>query len=82
MLQQKCVVQQEAANYVHAEVSHTARSGEVRCSRSASCSKKQRPPLQQKCVVPQIAANYVHADPRSQEAKEVEAASKAVAPEM
>jgi hypothetical protein len=43
-LQQKCIVQQEAANYV-----------------------------EQKCIVQQEVANYVHADPRSREAKEVEA---------
>jgi hypothetical protein len=30
----------------------------------------------------QEAANYVHADPRLREANEVEAASKAAAPEM
>jgi hypothetical protein len=62
-------------------VRRATRSGEVGCSRSASYSKKRRPPLQQKCVVPQEAANYIHADPRSREAKEVEAASKAAAPE-
>jgi hypothetical protein len=38
--------------------------------------------MQQKYIVPLEAANYVHADPRSQEAKEVDAASKATAPEM
>jgi hypothetical protein len=75
-------VQQEVAKYVVAEVRCAARSGELHCSRSVLCNKKRRPPLQQKCVVPQAAANYVHADPRLQEAKEVEAASKAAAPEM
>jgi hypothetical protein len=72
-------VQQEAAKYVAAEVRRAARSGELHCSRSASCSKKRRPPLQQKYIVPQELANYVHADPRSREAKEVEATSKAAA---
>jgi hypothetical protein len=38
--------------------------------------------MQQKCVMQQEAANYVHADLRSQEAKEVEAPSKAAAPEI
>jgi hypothetical protein len=38
--------------------------------------------LQQKCVVQQEAAKYVHADPRSREAKEVEATSMVAAPEM
>jgi hypothetical protein len=41
-LQQKCIVQQEAANYIAAEVHRAAGSGELRCSRSASCSKKWR----------------------------------------
>jgi hypothetical protein len=45
-------------------------------------SKKERSRLQQKYVVPQEAAKYIHADPRAREAKEVEAASKAAAPEM
>jgi hypothetical protein len=75
-------VQQEAANYVHVEVHCGARRSEVGCSRSASYSKKRQPPLQQKYVVPQEAAKYIHADPRAREAKEVEAASKAAAPEM
>jgi hypothetical protein len=75
-------VQQEAANYVAVKVRCAARSGELRCSRSASCSRKRRTTLQQKCVMEQEAANYVHADPRLREAKEVEAASKAAAPEM
>jgi hypothetical protein len=44
--------------------------------------KKRRTTLQQKCVVQQETANYVHVDPRSREAKEVEAASKAAALEM
>jgi hypothetical protein len=35
MLQQKCVVQQEATNYVAAEVRRAARSGELR-----SCGPK------------------------------------------
>jgi hypothetical protein len=69
-------VQQEAANYIAAEVRRVARSGDLRCSRSTLCCK------QWKCIVPQAAANYVHADPRSREAKEVEAASKAAVPEM
>jgi hypothetical protein len=72
-------VQQEVAKYVAIEVRRATRSGELHCSRSTSCNKKQQPPLQQKCVVPQEAANYVHADPRS---REVEAASKATAPHM
>jgi hypothetical protein len=38
--------------------------------------------LQQKCIVQQEVANYVHADLRSWEAKEVEAAFKAAAPEI
>jgi hypothetical protein len=44
--------------------------------------KKLRTTLQQKCVVQQEAANYIHVNPRSQEEKEVKAASKAAAPEM
>jgi hypothetical protein len=44
--------------------------------------KKRRITLQQKCVVQQEAANYGHVDLRSREAKEVEATSKAAAPEI
>jgi hypothetical protein len=44
--------------------------------------KKRRTTLQQKYGVQQEATNYVHADLRSREAKEVEAASKAAAPEI
>jgi hypothetical protein len=44
--------------------------------------KKRRITLQQKCVVQQEAANYGHVDLRSREAKEVEATSKADAPEI
>jgi hypothetical protein len=61
---------------------HNTRSGELRCSKSASYSKKRQTTLQQKCVVQQEAANYIHADLRSREAKEVEAPSKVAAPEI
>jgi hypothetical protein len=65
--------------YTH---THNTRSGELRCSRSASYSKKRQTTLQQKCVVQQEAANYIHVDLRSREAKEVEAPSKVAAPEI
>jgi hypothetical protein len=61
-------------HYTHTHThtyTHNTRSGELRCSRSASYSKKRQTTLQQKCVVQQEAANYVHADLRSREAKEV-----------
>jgi hypothetical protein len=42
MLQLKCIVQQEAANSIAAEVRRAARSGDLRCSRSTSCRKNWR----------------------------------------